>query len=87
MFVVVGGLVFFAWGEIYSLLPRCVLCYGKKYGTTNAGLFWRPSTLETFDPRVLFLQPSWPLDFANVQPSVFSLHLCYMVARILSAPQ
>ena len=48
--------------------------------------FGVPSALETFDPRVLFLQPSWPLDFANVQPSVLS-YLCYMVARILSAPQ
>ena len=40
-FVVLTGLVFFAWGEIYSLFPAC--CgdtFGSKYATTNAGMLY-----------------------------------------------
>jgi OFA family oxalate/formate antiporter-like MFS transporter len=33
--------VFFAWGEIYSLFPStCTDCYGPRYATTNAGLLY-----------------------------------------------
>src|SRR5689334_6805390 len=41
MFVVLSGLVFFAWGEIYSLFPStCTDVYGTRYATTNAGLLY-----------------------------------------------
>jgi OFA family oxalate/formate antiporter-like MFS transporter len=41
MFVILSGLVFFAWGEIYSLFPStCTDIYGVKYATTNAGLLY-----------------------------------------------
>jgi len=40
-FVLLTGLVFFAWGEIYSLFPAtCGDSYGVKYATTNAGLLY-----------------------------------------------
>ena len=40
-FVLLGGMVFFAWGEIYSLFPStCTDCYGARYATTNAGLLY-----------------------------------------------
>jgi MFS transporter, OFA family, oxalate/formate antiporter len=40
-FVVLSGLVFFAWGEIYSLFPAtCTDIYGKKFATTNYGLLY-----------------------------------------------
>jgi MFS transporter, OFA family, oxalate/formate antiporter len=40
-FVLLSGLVFFAWGEIYSLFPStCTDVYGVKYATTNAGLLY-----------------------------------------------
>ncbi len=40
-FVILSGLVFFAWGEIYSLFPStCTDVYGTKYATTNAGLLY-----------------------------------------------
>ncbi len=39
LFVILGGVVFFAWGEIYSLFPStCTDVFGVKYATTNAGL-------------------------------------------------
>ncbi|CAN5911199.1 hypothetical protein BH11PSE3_BH11PSE3_31700 [soil metagenome] len=41
LFVLLGGMVFFAWGEIYSLFPSiCTDCYGSRYATTNAGLLY-----------------------------------------------
>src|SRR6266700_6803205 len=40
-FVVLSGLVFFAWGEIYSLFPStCTDTFGAKFATTNAGLLY-----------------------------------------------
>jgi OFA family oxalate/formate antiporter-like MFS transporter len=41
LFVVLSGLVFFAWGEIYSLFPAtCADIYGKKFCTTIYGLLY-----------------------------------------------
>src|SRR5215471_19056907 len=40
-FVLLSGLVFFAWGEIYSLFPStCTDAFGTKYATVNAGLLY-----------------------------------------------
>jgi len=40
-FVILSGLVFFAWGEIYSLFPSTVTdTYGATYATTNTGLMY-----------------------------------------------
>ena len=40
-FVILSGLVFFAWGEIYSLFPAmCTDLFGKKFATTNYGLLY-----------------------------------------------
>jgi MFS transporter, OFA family, oxalate/formate antiporter len=40
-FVILSGVVFFAWGEIYSLFPStCTDVYGVTYATTNAGLLY-----------------------------------------------
>jgi OFA family oxalate/formate antiporter-like MFS transporter len=41
LFVVLSGLVFFAWGEIYSLFPStCTDSFGPRYAATNAGLLY-----------------------------------------------
>ncbi len=41
MFVVLTGLVFFAWGEIYSLFPStCTDSFGSQYAAANAGLLY-----------------------------------------------
>jgi OFA family oxalate/formate antiporter-like MFS transporter len=40
-FVLLTGLVFFAWGEIYSLFPAtCADAYGRKYAAGNYGLLY-----------------------------------------------
>ena len=40
-FVLLTGLVYFAWGEIYSLFPAtCGDAYGRKFASANAGLLY-----------------------------------------------
>jgi len=40
-FVLLSGLVFFAWGEIYSLFPTTATdTFGSRFATTNAGLLY-----------------------------------------------
>ena len=40
-FVLLTGLVFFAWGEIYSLFPStCADTFGSKYAAANAGMLY-----------------------------------------------
>jgi OFA family oxalate/formate antiporter-like MFS transporter len=41
LFVVLSGVVFFGWGEIYSLFPSTVTdTFGATYATTNTGLMY-----------------------------------------------
>jgi MFS transporter, OFA family, oxalate/formate antiporter len=41
LFVIMSGVVFFAWGEIYSLFPAtCTDLYGRKFATTNYGMLY-----------------------------------------------
>src|SRR5580693_6969883 len=41
LFVILSGLVFFAWGEIYSLFPATVTdTFGVKFATTNYGMLY-----------------------------------------------
>ena len=41
LFVILGGVVFFAWGEYASLFPAiCTDYFGARYATTNAGILY-----------------------------------------------
>jgi OFA family oxalate/formate antiporter-like MFS transporter len=41
MFIIMTGLIFFTWGEIFSLFPAtCTDTFGAKYAATNAGLLY-----------------------------------------------
>jgi OFA family oxalate/formate antiporter-like MFS transporter len=49
MFILMAGLVFFTWGEIFSLFPAtCTDTYGAKYATTNAGLLYTAKGTSAF---------------------------------------
>ncbi len=49
MFVVLTGLVFFAWGEIYSLFPAaCSDRFGARYATANYGLMYTAKGVAAF---------------------------------------
>jgi OFA family oxalate/formate antiporter-like MFS transporter len=74
-FVILSGLVFFAWGEIYSLFPStCTDVYGSQYATTNAGLLY------TAKGTASLLVP-----FANVLSSGGNWHTVFVVAAIMNA--
>lgn len=72
-FILSAGLVYFTWGEIYSLFPAtCTDIYGSKYATTNAGLLY------TAKGTASFLVP-----FANVlKHYTGSWHAVFVVATI-----
>jgi MFS transporter, OFA family, oxalate/formate antiporter len=64
MFVILSGLVFFAWGEIYSLFPStCTDVYGTQYATANAGLLYTAkgtaSLLVPFGNVLMTMTGSW----------------------------
>ena len=41
LFVILSGVVFFAWGQIYSLFPAtCTDIYGRTFATTNYGMLY-----------------------------------------------
>jgi OFA family oxalate/formate antiporter-like MFS transporter len=72
-FIITAGLVYFTWGEIYSLFPAlCTDIYGPKYATTNAGLLY------TAKGTAAFLVPAadW------LQASTGSWHAVFVVAAI-----
>jgi OFA family oxalate/formate antiporter-like MFS transporter len=70
-FIATAGLVYFTWGEIYSLFPAiCTDAYGSKYATTNAGLLY------TAKGTAAFVVPaaSW------LQTYTGSWHTVFMIA-------
>jgi OFA family oxalate/formate antiporter-like MFS transporter len=75
LFVILSGVVFFAWGEIYSLFPAtCTDLYGRKYATTNYGMLY------TAKGTAALLVP-----LANVLTSATgSWHAVFYVAAILN---
>src|ERR1700688_2870692 len=75
MFVILSGVVFFGWGEIYSLFPATVSdTFGTKFATANAGLLY------TAKGTAALLVP-----YANVLSSkTGSWHLVFMLAAGLN---
>ncbi len=82
-FVIISGLVFFAWGEIYSLFPStCTDTFGTKYATTNAGLLYTAkgtaSLLVPFGNVLAGATGSWH--------AVFMIAVVMNLAAALAAP-
>jgi len=41
LFVLLAGLVYFAWGEIFALFPAaCTDIYGRRFATANYGMLY-----------------------------------------------
>jgi MFS transporter, OFA family, oxalate/formate antiporter len=83
-FVVVSGLVFFAWGEIYSLFPAtCADIYGKKYCTTIYGmLYTAKGTAALLVPLSSYLsqRSGWPAVFVAASVLNFAAALLALFA-------
>jgi OFA family oxalate/formate antiporter-like MFS transporter len=72
-FIVTAGMVYFTWGEIYSLFPAiCTDTYGAKYATTNAGLLYTAKGTASF----LVPAASW------LQSQTGSWHAVFIAAAI-----
>jgi OFA family oxalate/formate antiporter-like MFS transporter len=75
-FVLLTGLVFFAWGEIYSLFPStCADTFGSRYAAANAGLLY------TAKGTASLLVPLSSLLVAATR----SWHAVFIVASIMNA--
>ncbi len=74
-FIITAGLVYFTWGEIFSLFPAtCTDTYGSKYATTNAGLLYTAKGTA-----------AWVVPLANVLKSYTgSWHSVFVVATIMN---
>jgi OFA family oxalate/formate antiporter-like MFS transporter len=73
-FVLLSGLVFFAWGEIYSLFPSTVTdTFGATYATTNTGLMY------TAKGTAALLVP-----FTSVMAAKGNWHTVFMAAAVLN---
>jgi OFA family oxalate/formate antiporter-like MFS transporter len=83
MFVILSGLVFFAWGEIYSLFPStCTDTFGAKFATTNAGLLYTAkgtaALLVPYTNQIQKVTGSWDMVFiiaavANILAAVLAI--------------
>ncbi|TMV81700.1 oxalate/formate MFS antiporter [Thioclava sp. BHET1] len=74
-FVFCAALIFFTWGEIFSLFPStCTDTFGPKYATTNAGFLYTAKGLSAF------LVP-----FANVLKNMTgSWHAVFVTSAIVN---
>jgi OFA family oxalate/formate antiporter-like MFS transporter len=67
-FIATAGLVYFTWGEIYSLFPAtCTDTYGSKYAATNAGLLYTAKGAASF----LVPAASWLQSYTGGWHAVF----------------
>lgn len=74
-FVICAALIFFTWGEIFSLFPStCTDMFGPKYATTNTSLLYTAKGLSAF-----------VVPLANVLKSYTgSWHTVFIVASIMN---
>jgi len=82
-FIVLSGVCFFAWGEIFSLFPAIAGdLYGKKWATTNYGLLYTAKGLATF-----FAAPgaAWIFEKYHSWTAVFwTMIICDLVAAFMA---
>ncbi len=82
-FVLLTGLIFFAWGDIYSLFPSAIAdIYGPKYATTNYGIQYTSKGLASLlaGPGAAFLKAasdSW-------LPVMWIMAACNLLAAIMA---
>ena len=81
-FIGTAGLVYFTWGEIYSLFPAlCTDTYGPQYATTNAGLLYTAKGAASF----LVPAASWLQSYTGGWHAVFVVAAITNIAVAASA--
>jgi len=74
-FVIFAGLIFFTWGEIFSLFPStCTDTFGPRYATVNAGLLYTAKGMS-----------AWLVPLANVlKGAAGSWHSVFTAAALMN---
>ncbi len=91
-FVILTGVVFFAWGEIYSLFPAtCADTFGSKYAATNAGLLYTAkgtaSLLVPFTSVLTTMTGSWHAVFmAAAIMNIIAALMAFFVLKPMRRP-
>ena len=81
-FIATAGLVYFTWGEIYSLFPAlCTDVYGPKYAATNAGALYTAKGAASF----LVPAASWLQTYTGGWHAVFVVAAIANIAVAASA--
>jgi OFA family oxalate/formate antiporter-like MFS transporter len=85
-FVLLSGLVFFAWGEIYSIFPATTRDhFGQKYATTNYGMLYTAkgtaSILVPFASVITAATGNWSMVLAIA--AVFNIIAAIMAVGVL----
>lgn len=66
-FILAAGLVFFTWGEIFSLFPStCTDIFGPKYATTNASMLYTAKGVSAFLVPLANVLQSWTGSWGTV---------------------
>jgi OFA family oxalate/formate antiporter-like MFS transporter len=82
-FIVLSGLCFFAWGNIYSLFPSITAdLYGRKWATTNYGIVYTAKGLAT-----MFAAPgaAWLFEKTGSWTKVFwAMIICDILAAFMA---
>ena len=91
-FVLLTGLVFFAWGEIYSLFPStCTDTFGSKFAAANAGLLYTAkgtaSLLVPFSSLLVASTGNWHAVFitASIMNAIAALMAWFVLRPMRSA--
>jgi OFA family oxalate/formate antiporter-like MFS transporter len=84
-FVILTGIVFFAWGEIYSLFPAtCGDTYGSRFAAANAGLLYTAKgTAALFVPLASVLAASGGWNAVFVAASAMNLFAAFLALAVL----
>ena len=84
-FVITSGMIYFTWGEIYSLFPAtCTDSYGPRYATTNAGmLYTAKGTAALLVPLANLLSPAGDWHAVLWMGAVANLAAAFMALLVL----
>ncbi len=91
LFVILTGLVFFAWGEIYSLFPAmCGDAFGSKFATTNAGMLYTAkgtaALIVPFTSIITTMTGSWHAVFVSAAAlNIIAAIMALVILKPLSA--
>jgi len=85
LFVILSGLVFFSWGEIFALFPAmCADLYGSKFATANYGLLYTAKGVAALSIPLANLLPAGMASWRSVFMIVVGLDVAAALLALLA---